>query len=140
MSNPIDMFKSLQIAAAGMRVQSQRLRVIGENIANANSTSSGAGGDPYRRKTISFQNVLDNSLGISTVRVAGFSYDTAEFGKRFDPTHPSAGEDGYVLLPNVNALIEMADMREALRSYEANLSVIEASKSMLQKTIDLLSG
>ena len=75
MSNPIDMFKTLQIAAAGMRVKSQRLRVIGENIANANSTSSGAGGDPYRRKTISFQNVLDNSLGISTVRVAGFSSD-----------------------------------------------------------------
>ena len=89
---------------------------------------------------ISFENALDRILGINTVRVANYSYDKAEFGKRYDPTHPSAGEDGFVLLPNVNALIEMADMREALRSYEANLSVVEASKSMLQKTIDLLSS
>lgn len=139
MGSPIDMFKTLRIAAAGMQVQSSRLRVIGENIANASSTSTIPGGDPYRRKMISFENVLDRSLGVNTVRVANYSYDKAEFGKRYDPTHPSAGEDGFVLLPNVNALIEMADMREALRSYEANLSVVEASKSMLQKTIDLLS-
>ncbi len=140
MGNPIDMFKTLQIAAAGMKVQSSRLRVIGENIANASSTSTTPGGEPYRRKMISFENALDRILGINTVRVANYSYDKAEFGKRYDPTHPSAGEDGFVLLPNVNALIEMADMREALRSYEANLSVVEASKSMLQKTIDLLSS
>lgn len=140
MGNAIDMFKTLMISAAGMKVQSSRLRVIGENIANASSTSSTPGGDPYRRKLINFENVLDRSLGISTVRVASYTYDQAEFGKRYDPSHPSAGEDGYVLLPNVNALIEMADMREALRSYEANLSVVEASKSMLQKTIDLLSS
>ena len=134
------MFKTLQIAAAGMKVQSSRLRVIGENIANASSTSTTPGGEPYRRKMISFENALDRILGINTVRVANYSYDKAEFGKRYDPTHPSAGEDGIVLMPNVNALIEMADMREALRSYEANLSVVEASKSMLQKTIDLLSS
>ncbi len=140
MGNPIDMFKTLQIAAAGMKVQSSRLRVIGENIANASSTATTPGGEPYRRKMISFENALDRILGINTVRVANYSYDKAEFGKRYDPTHPSAGEDGFVLLPNVNALIEMADMREALRSYEANLSVVEASKSMLQKTIDLLSS
>ena len=140
MATPIDMFKTLQVAAAGMKVQSQRLRVIGENIANANSTAQSPGGEPYRRKMISFENVLDSNLGINTVRVAYFTFDTAEFGKRYDPTHPAAGEDGYVLLPNVNALIEMADMREALRSYEANLSVVEAAKSMLQKTIDLLTG
>ena len=140
MGSPIDMFQTLRIAAAGMKVQSQRLRVIGENIANSSTTAQGAGGEPYRRKLISFENVLDSNLGINTVRVANFTYDTAEFGKRYDPTHPAAGDDGYVLLPNVNALIEMADMREALRSYEANLSVVEAAKSMLQRTIDLLSG
>ena len=140
MGNPIDMFKTLQIAAAGMKVQSSRLRVIGENIANASSTATTPGGEPYRRKMISFENALDRILGINTVRVANYSYDKSEFGKRYDPTHPSAGEDGFVLLPNVNTLIEMADMREALRSYEANLSVVEASKSMLQKTIDLLSS
>ena len=134
------MFKTLHIAAAGMKAQSSRLRVIGENIANASSTATTPGGDPYRRKMISFENVLDRNLGVNTVRVANYTYDKAEFGKRYDPTHPSAGEDGFVLLPNVNSLIEMADMREALRSYEANLSVVEASKSMLQKTIDLLSS
>ena len=105
------MFKTLQIAAAGMKVQSSRLRVIGENIANASSTATTPGGEPYRRKMISFENALDRILGINTVRVANYSYDKAEFGKRYDPTHPSAGEDGFVLLPNVNALIEMADMR-----------------------------
>ncbi len=140
MGSPIDIFKTLHIAAAGMKVQSSRLRVIGENIANASSTATTPGGDPYRRKMISFENVLDRNLGVNTVRVANYTYDKAEFGKRYDPTHPSAGKDGFVLLPNVNPLIEMADMREALRSYEANLSVVEASKSMLQKTIDLLSG
>jgi len=139
MGNAIDMFKTLRVAAAGMKVQSQRLRVIGENIANASSTAQSPGGEPYRRKMTTFENVLDRKLGITTVRVANYTYDKAEFGKRYDPTHPAAGDDGFVLLPNVNALIEMADMREALRSYEANLSVVEASKSMLQKTIDLLS-
>ena len=140
MGNGIDLFKTLQISAAGMRVQSSRLRVIGENIANATTTAQTAGGDPYRRKMISFENALNRTLGVNTVRIAGYTFDKAEFGKRYDPSHPAAGKDGFVLQPNVNALIEMADMREALRSYEANLSVIEASKSMLQKTIDLLTG
>ncbi len=140
MSTASDMFKTLQISAAGMKVQSARLRVIGENIANASSTAQEPGGEPYRRKLISFENALDDNLGINKVRIAGYTYDKAEFGKRFDPSHPAAGEGGYLLLPNVNPLIEMADMREALRSYEANLSVVEASKSMLQKTIDLLSS
>ena len=83
------------------------------------------------------KNTLDRALGVNTVEVARYSFDTSPFGKRYDPGHPAAGADGYVLLPNVNALIEMADMREAMRSYEANLSVIEASKSMLRKTVEL---
>lgn len=135
----MDLLKTLQISAAGMKVQGERLRVIGENIANASTTALGAGGDPYRRKLVSFKNTLDRALGINTVEVAGYTRDTSPFGKRYDPSHPAAGPDGYVLLPNVNALIEMADMREAMRSYEANLSVIEASKSMLRKTIELLA-
>ncbi len=136
----MDLVKTLQISAAGMKAQSVRLRVIGENLANASSTASGAGGEPYRRKLISFENALDRELGISTVRVAGYSVDRSEFGKRHDPSHPAAGADGYVLMPNVNPLIEMADMREAMRSYESNLAVVEASKAMLKKTIDLLAG
>ena len=108
----------------GLKVQGERLRVIGENIANANSTALGEGGEPYRRKTITFENALDRELGIDTVRVARFGVDSGALGRRHDPNHPAAGADGYVLLPNVNPLIEMADMREAMRSYEANLSVV----------------
>lgn len=135
----MDLVKTLQISAAGMKAQGQRLRVIGENLANASSSALDAGGEPYRRKLVSFKNTLDRALGVNTVEVARYSFDTSPFGKRYDPGHPAAGADGYVLLPNVNALIEMADMREAMRSYEANLSVIEASKSMLRKTIELLA-
>ena len=136
----MDLIKTLQISAAGMKAQGQRLRVIGENLANASTTALDAGGDPYRRKLVSFKNTLDRALGINTVEVAGYTRDTSPFAKRYDPSHPAAGPDGYVLLPNVNALIEMADMREAMRSYEANLSVVEASKSMLRKTISLLAN
>ena len=135
----MELMKSLYISAAGMKVQGQRLRVIAENIANAGSTALGSGGEPFRRKLITFANVLDRTLGIETVRVASYGVDKSEFTKRYDPGHPSAGADGFVLLPNVNPLIEMADMREALRSYEANLSVIEASKTIVQRTIDLLA-
>ena len=135
----MELLKTLQISAAGMRAQGQRLRVIAENLANANSTAAGAGGEPYRRKLISFKNVLDRALGVATVRVVGYSFDTTQFTKRHDPGHPAADADGYVLLPNVNPLIEMADMREALRSYEANLSAIEASKIIVQRTIDLIA-
>ncbi len=135
----MELMKSLYVSAAGMKVQGKRLRVIAENIANAGSTALGSGGEPFRRKLITFANVLDRTLGIETVRVASYGFDKSEFTKRYDPGHPSAGADGFVLLPNVNPLIEMADMREALRSYEANLSVIEASKMIVQRTIDLLS-
>ena len=135
----MDLVKTLQISAAGMKAQGNRLRVIGENLANASTTALDSGGEPYRRKLVSFKNTLDRALGVNTVEVARYSFDNAEFGKRYDPSHPAAGPDGFVLLPNVNPLIEMADMREAMRSYEANLSVIEASKSMLRKTIGLLA-
>ncbi len=135
----MELLKTLQISAAGMRAQGQRLRVIAENLANANSTAPGPGGEPYRRKLISFKNVLDRALGVATVRVAGYSFDKSQFTKRHDPGHPAADAAGFVLLPNVNPLIEMADMREALRSYEANLSAIEASKIIVQRTIDLIA-
>ena len=133
-----DLVKSIKIAAAGMQSQGMRLRVISENVANANSLAQSPQGEPYRRKVVLFKNVLDRELQAKKVQVDKIVQDKTEFSKKFDPAHPAADADGYVLLPNVNGLVEMMDMREAQRSYEANLSVIEVSKGMLVRTIDLL--
>lgn len=133
-----DLLKTFQISSAGMRVQGARLRVISENIANADSLPQDPNGKPYRRKTISFRNELDRAVGLDTVRVNKVRPDMSEFGKRYEPSHPAADADGYVLTPNVNRLVEMTDMREAQRSYEANLNVIKSSRSMLMSTIDIL--
>lgn len=134
----MDMMESLMISAAGMRVQGQRLRVVAENLANADSVSEVPGGDPYRRKTISFKNVLDRELGMETVQVSKVGVDPSDFRMKYDPGNPAADAKGYVKLPNVNSLIEMSDMREAQRSYEANLRAIEVARTMLQRTIDLI--
>lgn len=134
----MDLMESLMISAAGMRVQGERLRVIAENVANVDSVSEIPGGDPYRRKTITFQNALDREMGANLVKVKKVGLDPSEFTRKYDPSNPAADKAGYVKLPNVNALIEMNDMREAQRSYEANLKVIEVSRGMLQRTIDLL--
>ena len=131
---------TLKIAASGMKAQGDRLRVVAENIANADSTSATPGGEPYRRKVVMFQNVLDRELGIESVKVVKRTHDQSDFKKKFDPSHPAADEQGYVLYPNVNTIVEMMDMREARRGYEANLNMIEISKSMLTRTIDLLRG
>lgn len=129
---------TLKIAAAGMKAQGDRLRIIAENVANADSTSNVPGGEPYRRKVVIFQNVLDKELGVETVKIAKRTYDMSDFNKKYDPTHPAADEEGYVLYPNVNSIVEMMDMREARRGYEANLNVVEVSKAMLTRTLDLL--
>ncbi len=134
----MDLVKTLKISAAGMQAQGTRLRVISENIANANSLAEKPGGDPYRRKTVTFKNVLDRALQARKVEVDKIIPDKGEFTKKYDPHHPAADGDGYVLIPNVKPLVEMMDMREAQRSYEANLSVIEVSKGMLMRTIDML--
>ena len=134
----MDLIKSIKISTAGMRVQGTRLRVISENIANADSLPDGAGDLPYRRKQVSFKNVLDRSLDAKRVKIDKIQVDKTDFDKKFDPQHPAADKDGYVLVPNVNPLVEMMDMREAQRSYEANLSIIQVSKSMLTRTIDML--
>jgi len=133
-----DIIKTMRISGAGMRVQGDRLRVISQNLANANSLPQEPGGKPYQRKVITFKNELDRNLGLKTIRVGKIQADKSEFGKRYEPSHPAADTDGYVLTPNVNSMVEMSDMREAQRSYEANLNVIKASKSMLNSTIDLL--
>jgi len=130
--------KSLIMSAAGMKAQGERLRVIAENMANGDSAATTPGGDPYRRKMVTFQNVLDRELNMKLVDVDKVIEDKTELPLKFDPTHPGANEDGYVKLPNVNTLVELMDMREAQRSYEANLNMIEVSKSMLARTLDLL--
>ncbi|MBI2585761.1 MAG: flagellar basal body rod protein FlgC [Rhodospirillales bacterium] len=133
-----DIIKTMRISSAGMRVQGERLRVISQNIANADALPQDATGKPYRRQVVTFKNELDKSLGLKTVRVNKVQPDKSDFGKRYEPSHPAADPDGYVQTPNVNTLIEMTDMREAQRSYEANLNAIKTSKAMLNLTIDVL--
>jgi flagellar basal-body rod protein FlgC len=129
---------TLYISSAGMQVQSERLRTVAENIANAGSTAKTPGGDPYRRKLVVFQNVLDREMGFNKVKIAQRTNDFSGFTLKYEPTHPAADEQGYVKYPNVNPIIESMDMREARRAYEANLNVIEMAKAMLSQTINLL--
>jgi flagellar basal-body rod protein FlgC len=133
-----DLSLAMRISSSGMEAQSFRMRTVAENLANADSTARTADGDPYRRRVVSFRNVLDRSLGTSVVRVDRVVPDRSEFRQRFDPQHPAANPEGYVQLPNVNPLIEVMDMRQAQRSYEANLSMIEVARGMVQRTIDIL--
>jgi flagellar basal-body rod protein FlgC len=134
----MELFDSMFISASGMRVQGERLRVIAENLANVDSVGETAGADPYRRKVLTFKQQFDRELGADLVKVAKVGTDPSDFRKKYEPGNPAADKDGYVNLPNVNALVEMTDMREAQRSYEANLKVIEASRNMLSRTIDVL--
>lgn len=134
----MDLYASLSISAAGMKAQGTRLRIVSENIANADSTATTPGGDPYRRKVVTFANQLDRAVGAQTVQVNRVTFDPSEFGFRHDPAHPAANAEGYVATPNVNALVELADMREAHRTYEANLRVQQTARSMLEQTIGLL--
>src|ERR1700754_4526944 len=133
-----DLGSSSQIAAKGMKAQATRLRVISENLANADSTSEVPGGEPYRRKLVTFRNALDHQLEADTVKVKRIYNDKTKLPSKYDPAHPGANAQGYVLTPNVNPLIEMMDMREAQRSYEANMNVISTSRQMVAKTLDLL--
>ena len=135
----MDLMESLMVSAAGMKVQGDRLRVVAENLANADSVSEVPGGDPYRRKVITFKNALDKELGLETVQVSKVGVDQSDFRMKYEPGNPAADAKGYVKLPNVDSLVEIMDMREAQRSYEADLSVMESTKQMLAKTVDLLN-
>jgi flagellar basal-body rod protein FlgC len=134
----METMKSMLIAASGMRAQAERMRVIAENLANANSAASAADEDPYRRQLPVFKNELDRATGAPMVRVKGVVKDSSDFREQYMPGHPAADERGYVKMPNVNALVEMMDMREAQRAYEANLSVIDNTRAMMARTVDLL--
>lgn len=130
--------KSMDIASFGMQAQSERLKLIAQNIANANSVSTEKGGLPYRRKTISFKSVFDKELGIEKVQVDKIGVDNSAYIQKYDPGNPVANAQGYVLLPNVNSIVEMTDMREAKAAYQANISVIEVTKAMIARTLELL--
>ena len=134
----MDLMNTIAISASGMKVQSSRLRVVSENIANADSTGTTPGSAPYRRKTISFKDHLDRETGANLVEVNKIGTDSSQFNRKYDPTNPAADAEGYVLTPNVNTIMEMMDMREARRGYEANLNVIEASKNMMSQGINII--
>jgi flagellar basal-body rod protein FlgC len=129
---------ALKVAASGLTAQSERLRIVSENLANAQSTGQTPGSDPYRRKIISFAAELDRPSGVATVEVAATGRDQGEFPIEFQPGNEAADEAGYVKMPNVNILVEMADMREANRSYQANLQVIKQARELISMTIDLM--
>ncbi|NKC33672.1 flagellar basal body rod protein FlgC [Falsiroseomonas selenitidurans] len=134
----MDLDRALRISAAGMAAQSTRLRVVAENLANRDSTGEAPGADPYRRRTVSFANRLDRALGAELVDVSRIGTEPGDFPTRFDPAHPAADANGYVKLPNVNSVVEVMDMREAQRSYSANLSVLETTRGMLTRAIEAL--
>ena len=137
-----DLLNALQISAYGMKAQGTRMRVISENRANANTSATTPDGNPYTRKVVSFKNELDRELGLNLVGVDKITREQSDepLPVRLMPGHPGADENGYVKMPNIDPLIEAMDMREAQRTYEANLGMIEQSRTMILQTIDLLRG
>jgi flagellar basal-body rod protein FlgC len=136
----VDFLKSIAIAASGLRAQAGRMRIISENIANADSTAQQPGGDPYRRKIATFRSEMDRALDASTVSLGRVRTDQSSFRMKLEPGNPAADANGYVRYPNVNPLVEMTDMRDAQRSYEANLNVITATRRMIQRTLAILTA
>jgi len=135
-----DFLRSMGIATSGLRAQAGRMRVISENIANADSTAPTAGGDPYRRKVPTFTSTLDRALDAQVVALGRIRPDQSDFRVKHEPGNPAADAAGNVKYPNVNTLIEMTDMRDAQRSYEANLNIISATRAMIQRTLDILKA
>ncbi|MFN5454211.1 flagellar basal body rod protein FlgC [Bradyrhizobium sp.] len=133
-----DFVRSMSIATSGLGAEAGRMRVISENIANADSTAAKAGGDPYRRKVPTFSSALDRALDAKVVTLGKVVPDQSSFRVKYDPSNPAADASGNVKYPNVNPLVEMTDMRDAQRSYEANLNIIGATRRMIQRTLDIL--
>lgn len=133
-----DLTAAMAAAASGLRAQTVRMRIASENIANANSTANVPGGDPYRRRMPVIEPFTLKEEGALGAQVKGARDDPRDFPTRFDPTHPAADAQGYVKLPNVETLVEMMDLRDASRAYEANLSMIEGARSMAARALDLL--
>ena len=140
MADGSDFLRSMSIATSGLRAQAGRMRVISENIANADSTAATAGADPYRRKVPTFSSTLDRTLDAQVVKLGRVQNDSSAFRIRNEPGNPAADASGNVKYPNVNSLVEMTDMRDAQRSYEANLNIISATRRMIQRTLDILKA
>ena len=136
----MDFLKSITIAASGLRAQAGRMRIISENIANADSTAANSTADPYRRKIPTFHAEVDRALGARVVELGRIATDKSQFRTKYQPGHPAADASGNVKYPNVNSLVEMTDMRDAQRSYEANVNVISAARRMIQRTIEILKA
>ena len=136
----MDFLKSIAVAASGLRAQAGRMRIISENIANADSTAPQPGGDPYRRKIPTFRSEMDRALDANMVSLGRVRTDQSSFRMKLEPGNPAADANGYVRYPNVNPLVEMTDMRDAQRSYEANLNVITATRRMIQRTLAILTA
>jgi flagellar basal-body rod protein FlgC len=134
----MDLKTSIDVSASGLRAQSLRMRVIAENLANGDSVATTAGGQPYRRRVTTFQAQVDRASGATSVKVKSIVGDKAAFARVYSPGNPAADAAGYVQRPNVNSLVEAADMKAAQRSYEANLNAIEAARGMAMRTLDLL--
>ncbi len=128
----------LRVAATGLSAQSERMLVAAQNIANARSTGAAPGAAPYRRRTISFVSEMDRQTGVDIVRVARFGVDPSPFRVEYNPGHPAADKKGFVKMPNVDPLVEMADMRDANRMYQANLQVVRQAREVVSMTLDLL--
>ena len=136
----MDFMKTMSIAASGLRAQAGRRRIISENIANAESTPTSPGADPYRRKVPTFVSELDRMIDARVVTLGKRRIDNSEFRLKYEPGHPAADKNGNVKYPNVNGLVEMMDMREAQRSYEANVNVISATRRMMMRTMEILKA
>ncbi|RXR28370.1 flagellar basal body rod protein FlgC [Sphingobium fluviale] len=134
----MDLESSVQVSASGLRAQSLRMRVIAENLANADSVATNPGGQPYRRRVPTFRAEVDKASGAREVSVPAIKGDKSAFPRVYQPGNPAADAKGYVLMPNVNSLTEAADMKAAQRGYEANLNAIEAARTLTMRTIDLL--
>lgn len=135
-----DFYSSLKIAASGLHAQNARMRVIAENIANVDSAGKAPGDEPYRRRIPTFKAMMDDEVGGKVVQIGRLAYDMSDFKSRYEPGHPAADDNGYVQYPNVDSLIETMDMREAQRTYEANLNVVSVTRQMLGQTINILRG
>lgn len=132
--------QAMTTSASGMRAEATRLRVVAENLANADTTATTSGGDPYQRRLITFQQAIDRQTGAAIVEPGHISADAAPFRMQYDPSHPAADAQGYYKLPNVSAIVEQADMREAEHSYEANLACLAQTRALVTKTLEILKG
>ncbi len=136
MIDPIE--AAIAAATSGLEAHSTRMRVISENLANAESTAATPGANPYTRKLVTFEDEMDQASGADLVKVAAIGYDRSPYRVEYDPGNPAADANGFVKLPNVNLITEMADMREANRSYSANIQVVKQARELFTMTVDLM--